>query len=261
MYSYGLHNVKTFDAGGSFVLDEFPTAAFAKSYYRKLNSAYAGSAFRAYNETSTVEQDIGFDAGLMDEASLTTFAGANSVKVTKGYDQSGNAVDAIQAVVANMPRIVTTGTTNKHGIYPFVDAISGDSKMDIALAGNTNFWAFAIIKADNLSMFISNNAGDKILGTTQAASSSSAFTLTSPTFYKNGVDASILTRANMYDSYNPAWCLLTLQVDTSTMTEYKLGFVNTFSMFDTSELLIYHRDMTSEKAALEARLMTDYGII
>ena len=120
---------------------------------------------------------------------------------------------------------------------------------------------FAIVKNEARSCALSNNAGSLTAGISQNGSVSAASSLTSPLFYKNGVIQSITTRADMFNAYDPAWALLTIKVNTSTMTEYRLGFPNTFSMFNMSEVFIYHRDMTSEKAALEARLMTDYGII
>jgi hypothetical protein len=60
--------------------------------------------------SDNAEQNIGFVAGNLDTASLTTFCAATNGFVTTWYDQSGNARNATQTTAANQPQIVSSGS-------------------------------------------------------------------------------------------------------------------------------------------------------
>ncbi len=80
---------------------------------QRSSAVYSGAAIRVRKSTggdTTTEQDIGFSGSALDTASLATFAGSETVVVTKLYDQSGNGRDLVQATGANQPRIVNAGT-------------------------------------------------------------------------------------------------------------------------------------------------------
>jgi hypothetical protein len=61
--------------------------------------------------------------GNLDIASITTFKGAANLFVTKVYDQSGNAIDMVQATAANQP-IFTLNGLGTHPVMTFVSTSS-----------------------------------------------------------------------------------------------------------------------------------------
>jgi hypothetical protein len=95
-------------------LDSYTTNLWAAyGITRQIGSTlYAGSAIRVRKSTggdTTTEQDIGFVGTALDTAALATFAGSETVVVTKFYDQSGNGRDMVQATGSKQPRIVNAG--------------------------------------------------------------------------------------------------------------------------------------------------------
>lgn len=93
----------------SLLLDAYPNAAFAYSF-RKLRTAYAGSAVRIRESGGNTEQDFGFDgSGNFDSAGAATFIGANSGFITTWYDQSGNGLDVTQTGAASQANYVASG--------------------------------------------------------------------------------------------------------------------------------------------------------
>lgn len=109
-------------ANGPYLLESFPGAAASAAYsLRKLRRAYTGSAIRVRRSSDSTEQDIGFiNDTYLDTGSLLSFVGSGYGFVTKWYDQSGNARDALQATVAYQPTIVLTGSMSSEGVRPAV---------------------------------------------------------------------------------------------------------------------------------------------
>jgi hypothetical protein len=107
--------------GGGNILDTLGVTAKLALSTRKLRSAYAGSALQVRRSSDNTTQDIGFDgSGNLDTAALATFVGANSAFISKWYDQSGAAADAVNATQANQPRIVNAGTNDTLNAKPAV---------------------------------------------------------------------------------------------------------------------------------------------
>lgn len=97
-------------ASASLLLDTYSGAAAAYSL-RKLRTAYTGAAIRVRRSSDNTETDIGFNVGGgLDTNALTTFVGAGNGFVTKWYDQTSNARDAVQTTTANQPTIVLSGS-------------------------------------------------------------------------------------------------------------------------------------------------------
>jgi hypothetical protein len=104
-----LWNFTTVAAGGTFLLDLYPTASMAYSF-RKLRNAYAGSAVRIRRSSDNLELNIGFDgSGNFDSAAAATHIGGGSGFIVTWFDQSGNGIDVTQATVANQPTYSATG--------------------------------------------------------------------------------------------------------------------------------------------------------
>jgi hypothetical protein len=84
-------------------LDTYTGASLAFSF-RKLRTAYAGSAVRIRESGGNTEADIGFDGnGNFDAAAAAAHIGANSGFIVTWYDQSGNGFDITQATANNQP--------------------------------------------------------------------------------------------------------------------------------------------------------------
>lgn len=98
----------TATAGASYILDDVTGAKQAYSF-RKLRSAYSGSAIRVRRSNDNTEQDIGFVSDTLDLASLTSFVGANSGYIVTWYDQTTNGLNATNATQAKQPRIINAG--------------------------------------------------------------------------------------------------------------------------------------------------------
>jgi hypothetical protein len=98
------------------------TGATAAYSVRKLSSSYSGSCIEAYRVSDGATQDIGFDAdGLIDTAAIISFASGGEVRVRTWYDQSGNALDAVQTASANMARIYDGSSIYEDNGNPAVD--------------------------------------------------------------------------------------------------------------------------------------------
>lgn len=94
----------------ALLLDTYSGAVVAYSSSRKLRSAYAGAAYRVRRASDNAEQDIGFTAGdLVDQTALAAFCSGTTGRAIKWYDQSGNAVDANQPVLAKAPIVYQGG--------------------------------------------------------------------------------------------------------------------------------------------------------
>ena len=93
------------------LLDLYPNATAAYSV-RLLRGAYYNSpAIRVRRSNDNAEQNIGFTtSGNLDTSALTTFVGVNSGFIVTWFDQSGNARNGNQLILANQPRIVNAGT-------------------------------------------------------------------------------------------------------------------------------------------------------
>ncbi len=95
------------------LLDTYPSAAFAFSF-RKLRSAYLGSAVKIRESGGNTEADIGFDgSGNFDTAAAASFIGGNTGFIKTWYDQSGNGIDVTQSTTANQPTYNAAGFISK----------------------------------------------------------------------------------------------------------------------------------------------------
>ena len=118
-------------AGASFVgpLDGYTTNLVgAWSVARRLLASYKGSLVRLRRSSDNAEQNIGVTAeGLLDQAAITAFVGANSAYVTKVYDQSGASRDYTQTTAAQQPRMVNSGTLDTNEGQPAIFNIPASS--------------------------------------------------------------------------------------------------------------------------------------
>jgi hypothetical protein len=89
-------------------------AATVAYSFRKLRTAYAGSAVRVRRSSDNTESDIGFTAnGNFDATAFSSFIGAGSGYIVTWYDQSGNGVNATQATTSAQPQILLSQVNSK----------------------------------------------------------------------------------------------------------------------------------------------------
>lgn len=121
----------------AYLLDTYTGAAAAYSL-RKLRSAYSGSAIRVRRSSDNTETDIGFNALFgLDTVSLLAFVGVGNGFVTRWYDQSGNAKDAVQTTTTLQPQIVKNGTVYTKNTKPVVGfGLVGGQDASLNLSSN-----------------------------------------------------------------------------------------------------------------------------
>lgn len=113
------------------LLDSYTTSPKLGFSLRKISGTYTGNAIEVRRSSDNASQDIGFDSdGNLDTASLESFVGAgNNGFVSKWYDQSGNANNAVMTTAANQPKIVSSGTTITSGAFPAIEFDGTNSGM------------------------------------------------------------------------------------------------------------------------------------
>lgn len=144
-------------SAASFLLDDYPGAAVAYSL-RKLRSAYTGSAIRVRRSNDNAEQDIGFVAGQLDEAALTSFVGSNDGFVVTWYDQGVDARHASQSAASQQPQIVTSGALQKVNGKPSIKWISANQTtlpLSSEFTYNDDSSFFCLVKRDSTGHTIS----------------------------------------------------------------------------------------------------------
>ena len=156
-----------FGSGASYVglLDSYPDAAAAYSV-RLLKSDYTGNAIRVRRSSDNAEQNIGFTAlGDLDTTALTSFCSGTNGFVTTWYDQSGNAINAVQTTASSQPQIVSSGSVLLLNTKPTINFDGNNDYLDIP----------TLLSLDNLSvlnvMAFTNTNNDRVaLSVTEGSS-------------------------------------------------------------------------------------------
>lgn len=138
-YATNTIGVMAVDTVGTFVglLDTYPNASLAYSF-RKLRTAYAGSAVRIRRSSDNAEADIGFDAsGDFDTAAAAAHIGGGSGFIKTWYDQSGNGLDISQATAGLQPQYTSAGLSSLPTIT-FLSNFGSGSPLQRASVPNTS---------------------------------------------------------------------------------------------------------------------------
>lgn len=109
---------------------------------RGLNG-YTGALIDVRRSSDNATRTISVSAGELDTADLLTWAGSDSVYVSKWYDQSGNGHHLLQATNANQPRIVNAGALETEGGDPIINCVSTTFLEEASVIGNTD--SFSIL--------------------------------------------------------------------------------------------------------------------
>jgi len=153
-YFYLLRRGVIGGGGSKGLLDTYTGAAAAYSL-RKLSSDYSGNAITVTTD-GVDSQDIGFSGSNLDTAALESFAGSGDAYVSTWYDQSGNSRNFTQSTFANMPKIVSSGSTITQNSKPIVEFDGTTRYMDLAAQQTFSdefFMTFAIRPTSNANAF------------------------------------------------------------------------------------------------------------
>jgi hypothetical protein len=121
---YGSASFLAFAAAGTLLLDLYPNALGAYSF-RKLRTAYAGSAARLQRSSDSEELDVGFVDDEFDVVTAAAFIGATTTPlVVTLYDQSGNGYD-LDATDLSFPIYQEAGINGKPALLINAGAGSG----------------------------------------------------------------------------------------------------------------------------------------
>jgi len=153
-YYYLLRRGVIGGGGSKGLLDTYTGAAAAYSL-RKLSSDYSGNAITVTTD-GIDSQDIGFSGSNLDTAALESFAGSGDAYVSTWYDQSGNSRNFTQSTFANMPKIVSSGTTILQNSKPIVEFDGSTRYMDISAQQTFSdefFMTFAMRPTSNTNAY------------------------------------------------------------------------------------------------------------
>jgi len=140
--------------GGAPLLDTY-TGSIGAYSLRKLSSSYSGDAIVVTTD-GVDSQTIGFSGNDLDTATLESFAGSGDAYVSTWYDQSGNSRNFTQSTFANMPKIVSSGTTITQNSKPIVEFDGSTRYMDLAAQQTFSdefFMTFAMRPTSNANAF------------------------------------------------------------------------------------------------------------
>jgi len=154
-YFYLLRRGVIGGGGSKGLLDTYTGAAAAYSL-RKLSSDYSGNAITVTTD-GVDSQDIGFSGNNLDTAALESFAGSGDAYVSTWYDQSGNTGrNFTQSTFANMPKIVSSGSTITQNSKPIVEFDGSTRYMDLSAQQTFSdefFMTFAIRPTSNANAY------------------------------------------------------------------------------------------------------------
>lgn len=125
-------------AAGGFLLDLYPNASAAYSL-RQLKTGVT-NVVRVRRVSDNTEQD--FTPTEITDGTLTTFVGSGDGFISKWYDQSGNALDAIQPTLPRQPQIVSSGSVITENGKPSIHFDGLSDGLISSLTGDSENYVF-----------------------------------------------------------------------------------------------------------------------
>src|SRR4029077_4810069 len=120
--------------------------------FRKLRDAYAGPAIRIRRASDNVEMDFGFLGADFNAPAAPSFIGGSSGFIAKWYDQSGNALDVIQATSSTQPSYSAAGLNGfASALFDRPDEQLSKSSFDIVPYISSQGTAFTVSLQDGTS--------------------------------------------------------------------------------------------------------------
>ena len=263
-----------------FILDT-QSAFLAVSSTRKLRSDYTGPAFRARNNSTFAELDIGFVNNLVDTASLQAFLGANDGGILTWYDQSENGADLTGVGLPTLKDINGYATLNgKQAVYvPAADLyferttdFTSNKVVEVMCVGSITgggaqglLWTANNLNGYSFGTYETGGSGVSVVASSGARLGEQAFALGTPYLWDvffnvdGGVNQSFINQSGTQTDF-------TLTTGTFAATSFRqiqlfrapfgagfrqFGYMNEFIMFG---------DATANRTTLKNNINTFYGL-
>ena len=261
---------ETLLSGGGFegMLNLFPNASLGLSL-DKLDKNYTGSAIKVRRSSDNAELDIGFVDGVLDIATLLTFAGTEDAFVTIIYDQVGS--NNMTQTTANLQgQIVSNGSVILKGGKPCILRSANDNGGYLSTyAPNDGVAVKGLFyvgdnEGNNSAILGSNFGIDDFLGVVVSGSSTYRVNdnLSVSNLKINGISKNFTTRGQFFTDTNNQF-LIYLDVNFN-FEDNVLGFgfrrtnPDNFGMFTFQELVIFEN--TEDAVAKENNINSRYNI-
>jgi len=263
-----LINPYRFGVASNLLLDLYPGAAAAYSL-RQLRTGVT-SVVRVRRSSDNTEAD--FTASQITDGTLTSWVGAgNGGFVRTWYDQSGNVRNATQAIAANQPRIVDAGVVDKVNGRSSLTYPSNTMQFIYSGTGlsSTNAWFFNVFSTtDQIGLWHYSSAGTFLGAWGQPEENTTSLDMGNVVTRVNGGIISPLTRLSLRNAVATGSLLVAShgQVITNPFLAPKYnGYDNAslggYSVTGSSpEFILYTSDQSSNRATIEANIMSYYGI-
>lgn len=254
-------------SSATFLLDEYPGAAAAYSI-RLLNGSYSGPLVRIRKDTGgQPEKDFYPDSN--NELSLNSSDGGGTTLgnwianedgyIVTWYSQTGSN-NATQSSASAQPQIISGGALNTINSKPALitsgDILSGT----FSLTASTKY-IFSVIQRSGMNNFIvaSSGGGSPFFGFGQNLGSNDSWSgFSSVNNSKNGVSIAN-TRNDMYSEFSSQG-LYTAVLDSTSMSNYSLGYNSSFEMPSMQEVIVYDSDQSSNQTGIETNINDFYLI-
>lgn len=282
-YSKVEANITISSAAGLYILDTYPNAVGAYSL-RQLKTGVT-SVVEVRRDSDNAVAD--FTAEEVTDGTLATWVGVNDGFVSKLYDQSGNANDAVQATDIGQPKIVSAGSVILSNGKPTIDYVDELKVLRAPRLLTTNIWSInAIYEVTNTSQnqtVLGQHGGtledgrSVFLGINMLSLSQYGYLNdgTTSNFLQHSTDVTLgqylasqyANSDNYYLKLNSGAYeeVLTNKPYTPLDTDFTIGgYGNNSSAGDLigkfSEAIIWDTDKTTNRVAIEAEMNSHYNV-
>lgn len=242
-------------------LDGYTTSLWAAWSTRQLLTSYTGNLIRVKRSSDSTEQDIGQIGGLLDEAALAAFVGANTGYIVTYYDQSGNGRDN-SVTIGNGPSIVVSGTIQRMSGIACGLWTSTRSCLRTSGKPTSGTYISTINTSEAQGMLVSEVAaggGTIFAGAWLSGSSSTALHSNYGTcaVYIDSTLFSGTTRDNLHDAIATSTSMV-VSLTASAPTGSYTGVLAYDSAYDYQgsavDLIVYSTNAHADRASIEAAL-------
>lgn len=146
------------EGGVSYLLDNVSGAQGAWSVPRQLKGS-ATDCIRIRRASDNSETNIGFVNGLLDTASILTFAGTGAAYITTIFDQTGNGWHVRQSDASRQPRICIYGVIETMNTRPTARSPIGVIYSEMSALSSKSGFKFLHDGTVNPSVFVVGSNG------------------------------------------------------------------------------------------------------
>lgn len=246
-------------------------AATVAYSFRKLRTAYAGSAVRVRRSSDNTESDIGFTAnGNFDASAFSTFIGGGSGYIVTWYDQSGNGVNATQSTTSAQPQISLSQVNSKPAL-----TISSGQYLDLTTSLFSGkrldiFYALKITSySSNGAIYFGSNANTlywQHATTTffvQGANASAAgIAINNSTWRLMNAYSSGTTQTTVFNttSYSGTATIGTIPAGSVTYRMFRYGTASNWDVIGGCAEFIIYADGSTARTTTRDNIISYYGL-